>query len=218
MLLSDYQGQVTDLLHDPEYQVWTQTQVNGYINEARNRICVDTWCLRQIITPDVYPSLQFTQGMEFFNPQSFLPNTFGPVLVGTLGITVLINNRRVALGYMPYTRLSARFRQFTSYQSMPAFWSIISPAQYVIEPVPQQTYTCEFDIAITPSALTGGSGEVDQVPVPFQQAVQYFACYKAKVNQQQFQEAQVFLGLYGVEARRLRAAFMPRTNPAPGGR
>ena len=218
MQLSDYQALVQDLLHDPEAQVWTQSQITSYVNEGRSRICVDTWALRQILTPDVYSTLSFAAGTEFFNPQSFLPNAFGPVLVGTLGITVIINNRRLALGYRPYTWLSANYRTMVGRQSIPQFWSVVSPAQYVIEPVPQQTYTCEFDIAVTPSALAGQQGEVDQVPVPFQTAVQYYAAYKAKINQQQLQEAQLYLNLYMIESKRLRAAFSPRLQPYPRGR
>lgn len=218
MQLSDYQSQVQDLIHDPNGQVWSLTQVNSYINQGRNRICQDTWCLRQILTPDVYPALSFAAGTEFFNPQTFLPSTFGPILVGCLGITVIINNYRRALNYATYTWLSANFRQIVGQQTIPRFWSIVSPTQYVIEPVPSQAYTCEFDIAVTPTALVGAQGEEDQVPVPFQDAVQYFAAYKAKVNQQQLQEAQLYLGLYSMEARRLRAAFGPRINPYPRGR
>lgn len=217
MLLSDYQGQVTDLLHDPSNQVWSLTQINSYINEGRKRCATDTWCLRQILTPDLYPTLQFAVGTEFFNPQSFLPSQFGSVLVGTLGITVIVNQARDALRYRPYTWLSANFRRFANQQSVPRYWSIVSPTSYVIEPVPSQVYTCEFDIAVTPAALTGASGEVDQIPVPFQDCIQYFAAYKAKIYQQQMQEAQVFLGLYMIEAKRLRAAHGPRFNPTPAG-
>lgn len=218
MLLSEYQAQVQDLVHDPEAQVWSLTQINSYVNEGRDRIATDTWCLRQILTPGLWPTLSFPQGFEFFNPQSWLPSQFGPVLVGCLGITLIDNNVRTALSYRPYTWLSANFRRITNQQSVPRFWSIISPSQYVIEPVPQQTYTCEFDIAVVPSDLTGAQSEVDQIPVPFQQAVQFYGAYKAKVNQQQMQEAQLFLGLYMTEVRRLRAAFGPRFNPTPAGR
>jgi hypothetical protein len=218
VLLSDYQTQVTDLIHDPNNQIWSLNQLNKYINEARNRICVDTWCLRQILTPDIYSTLFFPAGTEFINPQSFLPSAFGPILVGTLGITVIINNRRLALQKRAYTYLSARYRQIVGQQAYPAYWGVVSPTQYVIAPIPSQQYTCEWDIAVTPTALAGTQGEIDQVPVPFQDAVQYFASYKAKVNQQQFQEAQMFLQLYGIEARRLAAAFRPMLNPYPEGR
>lgn len=218
MLLSDYEFQVQDLVHDPDFQTWSQAQIDKYINEARNRVAVDSWCLRQILTPDVYPTLQFTQGFEFFNPQEFLPSAFGPVLVGVRGITVIINNTRRALRYAPYTWLSANFRRFSGVQSQPVYWSRVSPTQLVIEPVPSQTYTCEFDISVTPTALTGATNEVDQIPVPFQDCVQYFAAHKAKINQQQMQEAQLYLGLYMTNVRRIAAQHMPAMNPYPAGR
>lgn len=217
MQLADYQAQVQDLLHDPSAQVWELTQLTDYINEARERVCVDTWCLRTIIGTDD-SSITFTQGTEFINPQTFLPSQYGPVLIGCLGITIVINNRRRALRYAPYTWLSANYRIYSNVQRWPEYWSVVSPTQYVIEPVCNATYPAEFDIAVTPTSLSGQQGETDQVPVPFQTAVQYFAAYKAKVNQQQLQEAQLYLGLYGTEIRRLRSAFGPRIQPHPRGR
>lgn len=218
MALSDYQSQVQDLLHDPESQVWSATQVTGYINEARSRIAVDTWCLRQILTPSAYPSLQFIQGFEFFDPTQFLPASIGTVLVGVRGITLIINNFRRALRYMPYSWVSANYRMFANSQSQPRYWSRVSPTQMVIEPVPSQTYTCEFEVAITPNPLTGALNEVDQIPNPFQSCVQYYAAYKAKINQQQLQEAQMYMGLYMQDVRRLAAMNMPALSPYPSGR
>jgi hypothetical protein len=218
VLLTDYAAQVTDLLHDPENQIWTQSQITGYVNQGRDQVATDSWCLRQILTPDAYPTLVFTQGFEFFDPTAFLPSQFGSVLVGVHGITVIINNYRRALKYAPYMWLSANYRKFTNTQSQPIYFSRISPTQMVIEPVPSQSYTCEFDIAVLPTDLTGANGEVDQIPVPFQSPVQYYAAYKAKVNQQQLQEAQLFMGLYNVELRRVAAMHMPAMNPYPAGR
>lgn len=45
-LLSDYEVQVSDLLHDPYNERFTIAQVDRYINEARRRLVGDTGCLR----------------------------------------------------------------------------------------------------------------------------------------------------------------------------
>ena len=60
-----YEFQVQDLLHDPNSNRWTLPQIDGYINEARKQLVMDTGCLRTL-----QPSY-ITQGVEQY--------TFGQV-------------------------------------------------------------------------------------------------------------------------------------------
>lgn len=64
-ILSDYEYQVADLLHDPTHARWSLTQLDAYINEARKQLVMDTGCLRSLQTSYV------TQGVEQY--------TFGQV-------------------------------------------------------------------------------------------------------------------------------------------
>jgi len=43
-----YEYQVLDLLHDPNLNKWTLGQIDGYINEARRQLVMDTGCLRSL--------------------------------------------------------------------------------------------------------------------------------------------------------------------------
>jgi hypothetical protein len=43
-----YEFQVTDLLHDPLFNKWSQSQIDYYINIARKQLCMDTGCLRSL--------------------------------------------------------------------------------------------------------------------------------------------------------------------------
>lgn len=43
-----YEFQVADLLHDPQLNRWTEAQLDGYINEARRQLVMDTGCLRTL--------------------------------------------------------------------------------------------------------------------------------------------------------------------------
>lgn len=43
-----YEFQVADLLHDPLLNKWTEAQIDGYINEARRQLVMDTGCLRSL--------------------------------------------------------------------------------------------------------------------------------------------------------------------------
>lgn len=59
--LANYEVQVADLLHDPSNLVWSTTQLDRYINEARRQLSMDTGCLRTLQT--VY----FTQNVEAYS-------------------------------------------------------------------------------------------------------------------------------------------------------
>lgn len=45
-----YEFQVYDQLHDPNGNRWTEPQIDGYINEARKQLVMDTGCLRTLQT------------------------------------------------------------------------------------------------------------------------------------------------------------------------
>lgn len=53
-----YEFQVADLLHDPTLNRWSEAQLDGYINEARRQLVMDTGCLRSLQTS------YLTQGVE----------------------------------------------------------------------------------------------------------------------------------------------------------
>lgn len=63
--IATYEASVADLLHDPNQQIWSLTQLDRYINEARRQLVMDTGCLRSLQTS------YCTQGVEQY--------TFGAV-------------------------------------------------------------------------------------------------------------------------------------------
>lgn len=67
-ILSQYEVQVADLLHDPNQQIWSIAQLDLYINEARRQVVMDTGCLRSLQTA------YLTAGQEAY--------TFGQVTGG----------------------------------------------------------------------------------------------------------------------------------------
>lgn len=54
-ILSDYEAQVLDLLHDPNAANWTLPQIDRYINEARKKVVMDTGALRSLQASFVTP-------------------------------------------------------------------------------------------------------------------------------------------------------------------
>jgi hypothetical protein len=71
-----YEFQVLDLLHDPNNNRWSLPQIDGYINEARRQLVMDTGCLRSLQQSYV------TQGQEQY---VFGQVTGGVVLAGGSG-------------------------------------------------------------------------------------------------------------------------------------
>ena len=76
--LTQYEAQVADVLHDPNYVIWSATQLDSYINEARQQVVMDTGCLRSLQTSYV------TAGQEAY---TFGQVTGGVVTAGGSGYT-----------------------------------------------------------------------------------------------------------------------------------
>lgn len=76
--IATYEVQVADLLHDPSNLIWSLTQLDRYINEARRQLTMDTGCLRSL------QSAYFTQGVEAY---SFGAITGAAITAGGTGYT-----------------------------------------------------------------------------------------------------------------------------------
>ncbi len=212
--ISDYQAQVQDLLHDPLAQFWSLANLTVYINEARNRVAQDTKALRQVLANANFSTLVFSQGTEFITPQTFLPAPYGVNLIDVLGISITVNQQRLKLIQKPYTWLDAWMRSWVNYQQWPQYWARVSPIQICIAPIPNISYTCDWDISVNPSKLILDT-DVEQIPAPFTEPVQYYSAYKAKLKQQSQGEAKMFFDLYQQNLRMCARAYMQRIIPNP---
>jgi hypothetical protein len=76
--LNNYEFQVADQLHDPLNTKWTLAQLDGYINEARRQLVMDTGCLRSLQQGFV------TAGVEQY---TFGQVTGGVIVAGGSGYT-----------------------------------------------------------------------------------------------------------------------------------
>lgn len=187
--LSTYLTQVRRLVHDPNGNFWTDQELTDYINEARNRLAQDTKCLRQLVT-NAATGIALTAGTESYNPVTFLP-TLGPLVIDIMGITVYWGNTRQKLQYFSFTEFDTQYRYWNMLQSIPAAYTRMSPIQFLIGPVPDQNYAVDVEVSVNPTALVTDS-TVDQIPVAFQEPVQYWAAYKAKFKEQSLGECAIF--------------------------
>ena len=206
--LQTYITQVQRLLHDLNATMWPVTELTDYINAARNRICMDTKCLRALQT-----GITLTAGTELYAIQSILPAVANNV-VDVLGISLYWGNSRYKLNYLPFTALDAQARAWQLYQDRPVIFTRMGGLQIYVAPIPDQNYVTDWDVATIPAPLVLTT-DVDVIPVPFQEPVQYWAAYLAKFKEQSFGEAQMFKAEYASIGRMAARSFMTRVIPNP---
>lgn len=210
MSLSTYRTETRRLLHDSSGRVWSDAELNDYINDGRKRCALDTHCLRSL------ESISFTTSTETYAVATLTTKLTRCVDISN--ITVLWGSQRIPMEWYAWTEFNARFRPWTVNLSRPTVWSFYgtSPATQVIyiQPVPDQNYVAQMDIYYIPVDLVDDT-TVDELAYPFTAPVAYYAAYKAKFNQQGYGEAEVFKKEYankGIEAinsftRRLQSAY-----------
>ena len=192
-MLNQYVLQTQRLLHDLNGQFWPVPELTDYVNEARNRIAQDTKCLRQIVT-----GMTLTAQQEVYPTQTLIAQvqpTLAPQLVSIKRVYLYWGTQRLSLGYIPFDRMSAWLRPWQTYYQRPTTYSLVGANLIYFAPNPDQVYTIDMDVSVIPNALTSDA-TVEQIPVPFQEPVQYYAAYKAKWKEQAQGEAQIFKQQY----------------------
>lgn len=192
-MLNFYTTQVQRLLHDLSFQYWPQPELTDYINEARYRVAQDTNCLRQVVT-----GMSLTAQQESYQTQALIAQvqpTLAPQLVGIQRVYLYWGTQRLSLGYIPFDRMSAWLRPWQTYYQRPTTFSRVGANLIYFAPNPDQVYTIDMDVSVIPNALTSDA-TVEQIPVPFQEPVQYYAAYKAKWKEQAQGEAEIFKQQY----------------------
>ena len=216
MALTTYTTQVQRLLHDPNFNFYQQPELTDYINEARNRVCKDSRCLRA----NAPGGLTLTQGVEQYLVSSIslsgTPVAFtGCTVIDVMGMTVIWGQTRIKLGYRSWTRFDAEQRYWTNIQSRPVVFSRMGALSIYIGPTPDQTYVTDCDVTVIPPALVSGGYDTELIPEPFTTPVKYYAAYLAKFREQAMGEAKMFHDMYKARLVTEAQAFMGRTIDDP---
>lgn len=198
--LSTYVLQCRRLLHDANGSLWPTNELTDYINQARSQIAQDTKCLRQVVTGLTLPS-----GVETYTPQSFVVPLTSRV-IDVMGISVYINNTRIKLQQYAYTRFDAMLRYWQNYQQWPVAFSRVGATVIYVGPVPNQDYVSDWDVCYNPIALTS-DGDTEELPAPYVNVVQFWACYLAKFKEQSLGECQIYKNEYFANAKMASRAF-----------
>jgi hypothetical protein len=206
--LNTYVTQCQRLLHDPNANFWPIPELIDYINEARNRICEDSKCLRSLQT-----GISLTAGQELYAVNAILPAVAFQV-VDIMGISLYWGNTRFKMNYLPFTSFDAQLRAWQAYQSRPVYFTRMGATQVYVGPIPDQAYITDWDVATIPAPLVNLS-DAEVIPPPFQDPIQYYACYKAKFKEQSLGESKIFKDEYRNSGIRAQRAFMTRVIPNP---
>ena len=205
--LQSYITQVQQLLHDPNANMWSVSELTTYINDGRNRIAQDAKCLRQLAT-----TINLTAGQELYNVATAVAAASVPIInpvVDVMGITLYWGNSRFKMNYWAFTPFDAQFRAWQLYQSRPVAFTRMGSLNIYVGPIPDQNYITDWDVAVypTPMALTT---DVETIPQPFQDPVQYWAAFRAKFKEQSLGEAKIFKDEYAAQGKAALRAFMTR--------
>src|SRR5215472_16520535 len=185
--LPAYQAQVQSLLDDFGAVEYTTANLNTYINDARVQIAGASESIRgQVLMP-----LAQDQQSASFTTVTGLPT-------GAAGILSVRMVRRQFTPGPPagWVRVEMRpWEYFFTFrlcnpvpqEGPPTMAAQLNPGiagSLWLDPIPDQPYTMGLDSVIYPVALTGASNEIELIPAPWTEAVQYYAAYLAFLNAQ----------------------------------
>lgn len=203
MTLSQYITAVRRLLNDSQRNYWPNDELTDYINEARRKTAVDTICVRD------FQLASLTVGQERYTYNALFGTS--PQTIDVINVTLLWGATRVPMRYAPFTIFSAYFRPWINYRQLPVVFSVYNMSEFWLAPNPDQTYQGEFDTARLPLTLANDN-TVDDIPIPYSDAVKYYAAYLARLRLQQYTEAKAQLALYQQRIAEL-GAMPPRRIP-----
>jgi hypothetical protein len=208
-LLSEYRTECRRLLHDANANFWTDAELNTYINDGRKKVAADTKCLRALVT------VNLTQNQESY-PITTTLSTYGSRAIDVINVTVIWGQSRIPLLQMAWTEFNAKMRVWVTNQSRPAAMTRFgtSPGTVYIQPVPDQTYSSEWDISYIPVDLVDDT-TVDELTYPFTSCVAYYAVFRAKEKEQSHGEAEGYLEKYREKAREAINQVYTRLMPNP---
>jgi len=208
-VLSDYRLECRRLLHDATANFWSDAELNTFINDGRNKLVADTRCLRTLVT------VSLTTGQETY-PISAVTTLLGKQAFDILNVTVIWGQMRVPLVQMSWTEFNSKLRSWVTNQSRPAAMAKMgaSAGTIYVQPVPDQTYSSEWDVCYLPATLVDDT-TVEELVYPWTSPIAYYACYKAKLKEQSYGEAKTFQEMYKEKALEAINQTFTRVMPNP---
>lgn len=134
-----------------------------------------------------------------------------------LSVTVIWGEERVMHGYLGFSAFQTWCRQLTQNQSVPSIFTLHQGIlQAFLFQIPDQAYQMEWDILTLPSPLVNNVDVDAQVIAPWNDAVQFFACFLAIASLQNYNASKFWYeplnksGVYDQRIKQLPATAFSR--------
>lgn len=182
--LSDYLAEVERYLHDSTNSYWSESDLTAYINKAIKQRDRDTGMNREITT------FTLTTGTNVYQVASVNANAFD-----VFSIILNYSNVRQLLSQLPYTLLTSQVQGINLYNQVSLAYAKYGAGAIYFAPAPNQAYVTEWDCLVASPDLVNAT-DADPLPAPWTDPVPFLACSFAKIQIQQYDEAERFKGLY----------------------
>ena len=139
-----------------------------------------------------------------------------PKTLDTLNITVVWGTERIILRRMSFTEFQATVRSWTGFTQRPVYCASYGQMGWYIGPIPDMTYTSEWDTILIPDDLVNMT-DVSVIRSPYDECVPYYAAHIAKYQEQSYADADKFLEIYTRKMQYSRRVVMMRMLPTAYG-
>ena len=193
LTLQDHLYRERKFLHDSGVSGGTKfddTFLIYTINQARANLVYLSRCTRS------WTTISLQQGKEWYPFSLVLQalqatgDEFGNTLPAKAILTILnltiqysSSPLRISLEYLPWSQFNAIYRAFPI-QIYPTIWSMYGYQQFIVAPIPSQTYILEVDCLWLPNDLVNYTDTETAIPQPWSDAIPIVASYWALINEQ----------------------------------
>jgi len=208
--LADYLNETRRLLRDSQAVYWSDVDLTAAINRAMKQRDRDSQANR-LVQPI---TLTINQ-----NEYAITSGAFSPRTVDVHGIVVIVGNMRKRIGERNYGEASSLYQPTTTYIGIPEVFARMSPTQVYLAPRPNQAFASEWDTGVVSPDLVSPT-DADPLPYPWTDPVPFLAAHFARLELQQYDEAQQYKQLYVERLSEIAAGVggLYIANPyAPGG-
>lgn len=226
-MLATYLSDTQNILNDAGGQFYRAETLTNYVNRARRQIAMLSGCVR--VMP---PGVQTVPNQERYRFRDWM--ALAQMEPGVREIFA-VRSLAMALGpthsgawkpvwnYVIWTDFQARFRiwnhAWTGAISYPGYWSQYSfgaGGSLYVAPIPSMIMPMEIDCSCLPMPLDRDE-DPECIPMPWCDAVCYFAAFMAMLQQQRPQDAASILQLFRSELPSCAAIVSPQRIVSPYG-
>jgi len=207
-MLNKYLQQVYRLCNDQSQTNYNVADLIAYVNEGRGQIASASQSIRYLA---VYPMVIARESYPFSAIPTPSASGYGQI-IAVRGISILFGDFRYSLQKVSFSKYQAQIRTYAnSYEDVPKvsaqFGQGVSGSIYMY-PVPSYAYVMEWDCLCLPQDLTTDA-DIELLPYPWTDSVQYYAAYKALEASGNFASADRFFGKFMSYMNKARTDSQP---------